>query len=91
MINNKISESQAGFQEGYNTIDQSFILCSLIHKYWSKKRGTLYVASVDLTKVFDSMNRSKLWNVSSDSGIKGKLYKNLLSMYNSVKICEGLC
>ena len=93
-IYNKISESQAGFREGYNTIDQSFILYSLIHKYLSKKRGKLYVAFVDLTKAFDSINRSKLWNVISKTGIKGKLYKNLLSMYNSVKACvrtnEGL-
>ena len=36
-IYNKISESQAGFREGYSTIDNAFILYSLIHKYLSKK------------------------------------------------------
>ena len=95
-IYNKISESQAGFREGSSTIDNAFILYSLIHKYLSKKRGTckLYVAFVDLTKAFDLINRRKLWKVVSDTGNKGKLYKNLLAMYNSVKACvrtsEGL-
>ena len=77
-IFSKISESQAGFRDGYSTTDQAFILYSLIHKYLSKKRGKLYVAFVDLTKAFDSINRSKLWKVVSKTGIKGKLYKNLL-------------
>ena len=93
-IFSKISESQAGFRDGYSTTDQAFILYSLIHKYLSKKRGKLYVAFVDLTKAFDSINRSKLWKIVSKTGIKGKLYKNLLSMYQSVKACvrtnEGL-
>ena len=93
-IYSKISESQAGFRDGYSTTDQGFILYSLIHKYLSKKRGKLYVAFVDLTKAFDSINRSKLWKVVSKTGIKGKLYNNLLSMYHSVKACvrtnEGL-
>ena len=93
-IYNKISESQAGFRGGYSYIDNAFILYSLIHKYLSKKRGKLYVAFVDLTKAFDLINRRKLWKVVSDTGIKGKLYKNLLAMYTSVKAClrtsEGL-
>ena len=87
IIFSKISESQAEFRDGYSTTDQAFILYSLIHKYLSKKRGKLYVAFVDLTKVFDSIKRSKLWKVVSKTGINGKLYKDLLSMYQSVKAC----
>ena len=86
-IFSKISESQAGFRDGYSTTDQAFILYSLIHKYLSKKRGKLYVAFVDLIKAFDLINRSKLWKVVSKTGIKDKLYKNLLGMYQSVKAC----
>ena len=86
-IYDKINESQAGFREGYSTIDNAFILYSLITKYLSKKRGKLYVAYVDLTKAFDLVNRNKLWKVVSNTGIKGKLYKNLLAMYKSVNSC----
>ena len=35
-IYNKISESQAGFRGGYSSIENAFILYSLIHKYLSK-------------------------------------------------------
>ena len=45
------------------------------------------MAFVDLTKAFDLVNRYKLWHLVSDTGIKGKLYKNLLSVYRSVKAC----
>ena len=49
---------------------------------------------VDFTKAFDLINRRKLLKVVSDTGIKGKLYKNLMAMYTSVKACvrtsEGL-
>ena len=48
----KISESQAGFREGYSTIDNVFILQSLIlSKYLSKQCGKLYVAFVDLNHI----------------------------------------
>ena len=57
-IFSKIFESQAGFRDGYSTTDQTFILYLLIHKYLSKKRGKSYVAFVDLTKAFDTINRS---------------------------------
>ena len=33
------------------------------------------------------MTRGKLWKVEGNTGIKGKLYKNLLAMYKSVKEC----
>ena len=33
------------------------------------------------------MNRNKLWKVVSNTGIKGKLYKNLLAMYEFVNSC----
>ena len=45
------------------------------------------MAFVDLPKAFDLVNRHKLWPVVSDTGIKGKLHTNLLSMYRSVKAC----
>ena len=37
--NNKIDESQAGFRKGYSTIDNLFVLISLVQKYINKKGG----------------------------------------------------
>ena len=58
--NNIITEEQAGFRKGYSTIDNAFILHSIIQKYLTKKRK-LYVAFIDFRKAFDSVDRSKLW------------------------------
>ena len=42
-IYSKISESQSGFRENNSTIDNAFILNSLIDRYISRKGRTLYV------------------------------------------------
>ena len=52
------------------------------------------MAFVDLTKAFDLVKRSKLWDVLKKTCIKGKLYKRLRGMLKIVKACvrttEGL-
>ena len=83
----KISENQAGFREGYSTIDNAFILNAFLDKYLSKKGNKLYVAFVDFRKAFDSINRGKLWQVLRNTGIAGKLYIAIQSTYNSVLSC----
>ena len=83
----KISENQAGFREGYSTIDNAFILNAFVDKYLSKKGNKLYVAFVDFRKAFDSINRGKLWQVLRNTGIAGKLYTAIQSTYNSVLSC----
>ena len=70
------------------------MLYSLVNKRLSKKKGKLYVAFVDLTKAFDLVKRTKLWEVLLKTGVKGKLFKSLQGMYKTVKACvrtsEGL-
>jgi hypothetical protein len=46
----KIDESQAGFRAGYSTIDNIFILQSIVQKYISKPGERFYVLYVDLKK-----------------------------------------
>ena len=83
----KISESQSGFKQGYSTIDNAFILRSIIERYLNRKRGKIYVAFVDFQKCFDTIDRSLLWQTLRNVGIKGKLFQALQSMYISVKAC----
>ena len=47
----------------------------------------LYVAFVDFKKAFDSVNRNAVWSVLRKSGVKGKLYKALRGIYDSVVAC----
>ena len=83
----KISEAQFGFREGYSTVDNAFILNSIIERYLAKKKGKIYVCFVDFKRAFDSVNREKLWAVLKTNGLKGNLMKVIKSMYKGVKTC----
>jgi hypothetical protein len=82
-----LSETQAGFRAGYTTIDNAFILYSVVQKYFSFKRKPVYVAFIDFQKAFDSVDRSLLYHVLSRNGVKGHLYTAIQSIYSSVKAC----
>ena len=86
-IYGKTAESQSGFREGYCTIDNAFILMSIIQKHLCKKKGRIYVCFVDFQKAFDSELREKLWQVLKTVGIKGNLFKVVKDMYKCVKAC----
>ena len=47
--NNKIDESQAGFRKSYSTIDNLFVLMSLVQKYISKKGRRFYFLFIDFS------------------------------------------
>ena len=84
---NKISKCQAGFREGYSTVDNVFILNAFVEKYLSKKGNKIYVAFVDFKKAFDSVHREKLWQVLRNAGIAGNIYRAVQCIYNSVLLC----
>ena len=82
--NDIIGEFQAGFRRNYSTIDHMYTLMAFIQKQFSLNRK-LYVAFIDFEKAFDSINRSILWPILLKTGIRGKMYKCIMSMYASVK------
>ena len=47
-IYSKFYEEQAGFREKYCTVDQIFVLNSVVQKYLSRPKGRFYCAFVDL-------------------------------------------
>ena len=53
--NDKIAEPQAGFRSGYSTTDHVYTLYAMTQKYLSRRGGKMYVAFIDLRKVFDSV------------------------------------
>jgi len=83
----RLSEAQAGFRAGYTTVDNAFILYSIVNKYLSMKGRTVYVAFIDFQKAFDSVNRGILYNVLKQNGVKGHLYEAIQQIYSSVKAC----
>ena len=81
----RLSESQAGFRSSYSTVDNAFVLYSIISKYLLKKKHPVYVAFIDFEKAFDSVKRPLLFNVLLKNGVKGNLFRAIESIYNVVK------
>ncbi len=85
-INNLLGEEQAGFHEGYSTLDHIFVLNSLIEMYLGKGQR-IYAAFVDYRKAFDSIDRTSLWTKLLAHGIDGKIFRVIHNMYSKAKSC----
>ena len=57
-----LPESQCGFRCGRSTIDMIFVARQL-QEICCEQHQDLYLAFVDLTKAFDTVNRDLLWNI----------------------------
>ena len=82
--NKMLNEAQAGFRQGYSTIDHVFTLLALVQKQLLS-HGKLYVCFIDFKKAFDLVDRNTLWLILKKNGIRGKMYKAVKSMYEDVK------
>ena len=84
--NECIPEAQAGFRKGYSTVDNIFTLQSLVEKYLTRKGGRFFTLFVDFSKAYDCVNRRKLlYLLLKKTGIHGKMFSTLRSMYSNVK------
>jgi len=52
--------SQTGFRRGVGTLDQIYVLNSLINKGIAKRKGEMVVTFVDMKAAFDSVDREIL-------------------------------
>lgn len=77
-------EAQSGFRKGMCTIDNVFILHSLISHCISGKTK-LYSAFIDFKKAFDFVVRDVLWYKLIQNGVRGKILNIIQSMYNNIK------
>lgn len=59
--NRVLPEWQAGFREKRSTVDNIFVLNSVINSKLREKGGKLYVLSVDLKNAFPSVPHELLW------------------------------
>ena len=72
---------QSGFKERSRTVDNIFVLQSLIQRQRFKGKP-LYTCFVDFTKAFDYINRYALYYKLIKRGIHGKLLNIICSMYD---------
>ena len=57
-----LPEEQSGFRPNRSTTDMMFVIRRL-HELARKKRISLYVCFIDLTKAYDSVDRTFLWTI----------------------------
>lgn len=77
---------QAGFRKDYRTVDNMFIIHTLIEQ--TKKNGQqLYCCFVDFRKAFDSIPRERMWEVLHELGLQGDVIAALKSMYAQDEAC----
>ena len=85
--NGQYYEEQAGYRDGYSTIDHMFTLYTLAQKYLSKPNGRFYVLFVDMSKAYDKIPHALLWQRLIKIGLHGRVLKILQSMYSKLKSC----
>jgi hypothetical protein len=79
-----IKDSQGGFRKHNSTIDQVFVLQTLIDIFLKQNRK-LYIAWIYYAKAFDSVWRNALWHKLIKSGISLKVVNAIKKIYERIK------
>ena len=78
-----LPESQCGFRRGRSTIDMMFVARQLQEKCREQQKD-LFLAFVDLTKAFDTVNRDLLWNIPRKFGCPPKFIAMLQKFHTGM-------
>lgn len=79
-----IVEEQGGFRPNRGCPDQLFTLVEILKN--RGKNGT-YCCFIDVKKAFDRVFRAGLWSRIAEEGVKGKMWRVLVSIYQTVESC----
>ena len=85
-----IGEDQCRFRSGRGCVDQMFVMKQMSEKFVEKNKS-LYVAYMDLEKVYDRVDREAMWRVLGMYGINGQLLKAVQSLYEKSGACVRVC
>ena len=88
-INNLIADEQNGFRKKRSTVDHISSLTRITDTR-KKARKSTFCAFIDFKKAYDTINRSKLWCRLVSTGLCGKLFRAVKSLYSSVSSCIRL-
>ena len=82
---NLLGEIQNGFRKDRSAADNTFVLDTILWKARAAKKK-VHLGFVDISKAYDSVNRSILWKKLSSIGIKGEFLASLMSIYKDDSI-----
>lgn len=81
---NKLSEYQAGFREGYSTVDNLYSLSAIAHLKF-KENKKLYAFFVDFSAAFDKISRKSLVYKLNTIGVSTKMVQMIETIYSNTK------
>ena len=84
-----LPEEQSGFRQKRSTTDMMFVIRRLQELVW-KKRTPLYVCFIDLTKAYDSVDRTLLPTVLARFGVPQNMISAILQFPDGMRACVRL-
>ena len=81
-----LPEEQSGFRPNRSTTDMIFVIRRL-QELARKKRIPLYVCFIDLTKAYDSVDRSLLWTVLTRFGVPQIMISVIRQFHDGMRAC----
>lgn len=77
----RVSDQQAGFVKGRNTVDQAV----LFDNYLKRSNGELKVVALDISKAYDSVDRRILYRKLIKKGLNSQLVRIIVGLSEGVK------
>ena len=77
------AQSQSGYRSGRSTIDGIFTFRQLMEKSREQRRN-MYIAFVDFTKAFDTVNRELLYGILGRLGCPAKFVRIIKKLYTNI-------
>ena len=84
-----LPEEQSGFRPNRSTTDMIFVICRL-QELARRKRIPLYVCFMDLTKAYDSVDRTLLWTILARFGVPQKMNSVIRQFIDGIRACVRL-
>ena len=82
-------EEQSGFRPNRSTTDMMFVIHRL-RELARKKRIPLYVCFIDLTKAYDSVDRTLLWTLLARFGVPQNMISVIRQFHDGMRVCVRL-
>ena len=84
-----LPEEQSGFRPNRSTTDMMFVIRRL-RELARKKRIPLYVCFINLTKAYDSVDRTLLWTVLARFGVPQTMISVIRQFHDGMRACVRL-